>query len=203
MAFFILIILYITGSKLKQHKSRYFVNFNSMIRVVITGGPATGKTSLIKAFHNSGYETFDEVARKIIQEQLILKTNKVPWDDIVGFSKLVLLGQVQDFNSANADLVFYDRGIPDIIGYINHGRKKLFENLKISNQSNRYDHVFILPPWEEIYTTDNERRETFEDAQSIYKEIEKAYLVSGYRPIKVPLGSTSNRIKFILKKLNE
>ena len=55
----------------------------------------------------------------------------------------------------------------------------------------------------EIYTTDNERRETFEDAQSIYKEIEKAYLVSGYRPIKVPLGSTSNRIKFILKKLNE
>lgn len=189
--------------KLKLHKSCYFVNFNSMIRVVITGGPATGKTSLIKAFHNSGYETFDEVARKIIQEQLILKTNKVPWDDIVGFSKLVLLGQVQDFNSANADLVFYDRGIPDIIGYINHGRKKLFKNLKISSQANRYDQVFILPPWEEIYTTDNERRETFEDAQSIYKEIEKAYLVSGYRPIKVPLDTTSNRIKFILKKLSE
>ena len=174
-----------------------------MIRVVITGGPATGKTSLIKAFHNSGYETFDEVARKIIQEQLILKTNKVPWDDIVGFSKLVLLGQVQDFNSANADLVFYDRGIPDIIGYINHGRKKLFENLKISNQSNRYDHVFILPPWEEIYTTDNERRENFEESKIIYNEIEKAYISSGYHPVRVPLDSIDNRIKFILNNLSE
>ena len=174
-----------------------------MIRVVITGGPATGKTSLIKAFDDSGYKTFDEVARKIIQEQLILKTNKVPWDDVVGFSKLVLLGQVHDFNLANANLIFYDRGIPDIIGYINHGRKKIFENLKISNQENRYDHVFILPPWEEIYKTDNERRETFNDAKLIHKEIEKAYVTSGYQPIKVPLDSTTNRIKFILKKLSE
>ena len=174
-----------------------------MIRVVITGGPATGKTSLIQAFKNSGYPTFNEAARKIIQQQLRLKTNKLPWDDVVSFSRLVLTELVKDFQCASSDLVFYDRGIPDIIGYINYGRKKVFKALKNSNLHNRYDHVFILPPWKDIYKTDNERRESFDEAKLIYNEIEKAYISSGYNPIIVPMESTHNRIKFILKELSE
>ncbi len=174
-----------------------------MIRVVITGGPSTGKTSLINALSNSGYPTFNEAARKIIQQQLTLKSNKVPWDNILGFSKLVLAEQINDFKSANSDLVFYDRGIPDIIGYINHGQQKIFDHLKSSNKINRYDHVFILPPWEDIYKTDNERRESFKEAKLIYNEIEKAYIRSGYHPVKVPFESVNNRIKFILNKLSE
>ncbi len=174
-----------------------------MQRVVITGGPATGKTSLIKALKKLGYLTFNESARTIIKKQLSLKTNKLPWDDVLGFSKLVLNEQIKDFESANSDLVFYDRGIPDIIGYINHSKKKTFTNLIMSNKTNRYDYVFILPHWEEIYTTDNERRETFKEAKLISKEIEHAYKISGYNPVKVPPESIHNRIKFIFNELSE
>ena len=174
-----------------------------MLRVVITGGPATGKTSLIEAFNKDGYSTYKEAARDIIQEQLKINSNKLPWDDVVGFSKLVLTKQTKDYNLANKDVVFFDRGIPDIIGYMNHGKKTLFNKLTSSSLTKRYNQVFILPPWEAIYKTDTERRENFKDAKSIYKEIENAYLLCGYVPIKVPLDTISNRVKFILTKLFE
>ena len=174
-----------------------------MIRVIITGGPSSGKTSLINALQKCGYSTFNEAARKIIQQQLELNTNNLPWDDIEGFSKLVLTKQIKDFKSANKDLSFYDRGIPDIIGYINHGKKTIFKSLKRNNLINRYDKVFILPPWKDIYATDNERRESFEQAKLIYNEIKKAYILSGYNPVKVPLDSVENRKKYILNKLSE
>jgi len=174
-----------------------------MLRVVITGGPSTGKTSLINSLGNNGFNVFNEAARKVIQKQLINKSNKVPWDDVEGFSKLVLSEQIDDFNSATNNLIFYDRGIPDIIGYMNHGRKKIFNELKHSCLLKRYDNVFILPPWKEIYTTDNERRESFEEAELIYSQIKKAYLSSGYKPILVPFDSIKNRMNFILNKLSE
>ena len=174
-----------------------------MTRIVLTGGPGAGKTSLIKALNQMGYTTFNEAARRVIQKQIELNTNKVPWDNVEGFSKLVLIEQIQDFKSGNESFVFYDRGIPDIVGYLNHGRKKTFKELKNSCSLNRYNYVFILPPWKAIYTSDNERRENFEEAKLIYNEIKQAYLSFGYKPILVPFDSIDNRINFILNKLNE
>ncbi|MAW65625.1 MAG: ATPase [Flavobacteriales bacterium] len=174
-----------------------------MTRIVLTGGPGVGKTTLIKALSKKGYSTFNEAARKVIQKQLELNTSNLPWDNVVEFSKLVLIEQIKDFNHKNEALIFYDRGIPDITGYLNHARKNIFRELKKSCSLNRYDYVFILPPWKAIYTSDNERRENFEEAKLIYNEIEQAYLSSGYKPILVPFDSIDNRINFILEKLNE
>ena len=42
-----------------------------MIRIVLTGGPGVGKTSLIKALDEIGYTTFNEAARRVIQLSLI------------------------------------------------------------------------------------------------------------------------------------
>ena len=174
-----------------------------MRRVVITGGPATGKTSLIQALNKIGNQTFPEVARQIIKEQLEIKSNLVPWYDVSGFSKLVLEEQLNHFNSATNKLNFYDRGIPDLIGYLNHGNQPIFDKLNECNSSHRYNTVFILPPWKEIYETDNERRENFEDAVLIYEALKSAYSNTGYDFIIVPKLKIKERLKFILDKLNE
>ena len=173
-----------------------------MIRIVITGGPSTGKTSIINELANFGYNVFPEVARIIIKEQLEINSNKVPWNDILGFSKLVLKKQIIDFYKAKTGLNIYDRGIPDIIGYINHGQEDLFNELKLSAEKLKYQFIFILSPWEEIYETDNERRENYNDAIKIYQSIKKAYITLGYLPIEVPKDTLKNRVSFILNKIN-
>ena len=40
-------------------------------RIIITGGPSSGKTSIIDALKDEGYSCFDEVSREIIQEMNI------------------------------------------------------------------------------------------------------------------------------------
>ena len=59
-----------------------------------------------------------------------------------------------------------------------------------------------MPPWNEIYETDNERYESFEQAQNIYEHLKKAYITYGYQPIEVPKQSIENRSNFILKNLD-
>ena len=132
-----------------------------MNRVVITGGPATGKTSLITEFKGLGYQIFPEVARVVIKQQLALNSIKVPWLDVSGFSQLVLEEQCHHFKMAKNSLSFFDRGIPDIIGYLNHANQPFFDSLIDTAENLKYNFIFILPPWEEIYETDNELREEF------------------------------------------
>lgn len=181
---------------------KMFGKFTLMQRVVITGGPASGKTSIISALNKSGYNVFPEIARKVIKQQLSLNSNKVPWDDITGFSQLVLSLQENDFTSSKPGINFFDRGIPDIIGYLNHGKQETFDTLTTSATKHNYDFVFILPPWEEIYENDNERRESFEAASKLFTALKSAYISCNYSPIIVPKLDVNERVSFILKHIN-
>lgn len=71
-----------------------------MQKIVLTGGPGTGKTSIIDELHKRGYLCQQEVSRRIILmarengiEQLFLK-------DPLLFSKLLLEGRIQQFKDA-------------------------------------------------------------------------------------------------------
>jgi len=64
-----------------------------------------------------------------------------------------------------------------------------------------YDMVFVLPPWEKIHTTDNERYENFEQAQKIHNELLKTYSSYNYTPIEVPIGKVEERAQFIINTL--
>ena len=58
-----------------------------------------------------------------------------------------------------------------------------------------------MPPWEEIYTSDNERYETYEQSLDIYFHIKKAYVELGYQITEVPHGSIAERTEFILNSI--
>ena len=61
----------------------------------------------------------------------------------------------------------------------------------------------MLPPWEKIHITDNERYETYELAVLIYKYLLKGYAQFGYDYIEVPFGTVKERTAFILQNLKE
>ncbi len=173
--------------------------------IVITGGPGTGKSTIIieleKRKHNCMHEISREVtlmARKNGIEQLFLK-------DPMLFSKMLLEGRVNQFKDAKklkTDLVFFDRGIPDVFAYMNYLGVEYPEIfIKESQKNIYYNAVFITPPWKDIYITDNERYESFEQSLAIYNHLKAAYKSLGYKIIEVPFGTAQERADFILKSI--
>jgi predicted ATPase len=61
--------------------------------------------------------------------------------------------------------------------------------------------VFVLPPWEAIYTTDDERDQTFADALRVHAMLDTWYRRCGYDVVEVPRTSVAERYVFVLNTL--
>ena len=110
--------------------------------------------------------------------------------------------QFSEAQESTHDLVFFDRGIPDIEAYLNFKKQEHTFPFEEINKFSRYDKIFITPPWQEIHTTDNERYETFSETKKIHTELDKTYTKLGYKPISVPFGTPSQRMDFVLQQLH-
>lgn len=172
-----------------------------MNRYIITGPPSSGKTTLIELLKKH-HDVKEEAARKIIKEQLELKSDKVPWLNNYEFSKLVHEQQIKDFNATNNHICFYDRGLPDVMAYLAyHEQPEYLKEFTTTARQYRYHKkVFLLPPWKEIYDKDYERKENFDDACQIYQLLKTTYLQLSHQIIEVPLVNPQERIKFILQQ---
>ena len=171
-------------------------------KIIITGGPGGGKSSIIAQLEKRGYSIVHEKAREVIQEQIKLDSNKVPWDDILGFSRLVV-DKIASFPYTEK-LYFLDRSSLDVEGYLRYGAveydKKEFES--IHNSMSYNNKVFFTPFWKEIYTTDEERKETDEEAFQISAFIKSVYIEYGFELIDIPKLTIEKRTDFILSELS-
>jgi len=174
-------------------------------KIVITGGPGTGKSTVIIALEKLSYHCKHEISRKVTLmarkngiEQLFLK-------DPMLFSKMLLEGRVNQFKKASElqdDTIFFDRGIPDVFAYMNYLGVTYPDIFIEESKNNTYSNpVFIMPPWKDIYITDNERYESFEQSLAIYNHLKKAYESLGYDIIEVPFGTETERTNFILERI--
>ena len=173
-------------------------------KIVITGGPGTGKTSVIRALEENGYKCLHEISREIIQEAQTKGVDQLFLKEPLLFSEMLLEGRIEQFKEAEINtenLLFLDRGIPDVVAYMDYFGNAYPPKFHRVCKEYIYDHVFILPPWEQIYTADNERYETYEQAVEIHDELAKCYSQHGYNPIEVPSGTIEERINFILDHL--
>lgn len=169
--------------------------------IVISGGPGSGKTTIINLLKKRGYTCLDEVSRDIIKEAQKEGIDQLFLSDPEEFSKKVILGREEQFKTSKASdlhMVFMDRGIPDVIAYMDFKNEDSPEAFLNSAKNNCYDFVFLLPPWKKIYRQDNERYETFEEAQAIYEHLKKTYSSFGYEIVEVPVGNLIDRTNYIL-----
>jgi predicted ATPase len=98
--------------------------------------------------------------------------------------------------------VFFDRGIPELIGYSYLVNAAVSTACKEAAEKYRYNHdVFLAPPWEEIYQNDVERKQDFKEAVATYDAIKRAYLECGYAVIELPKVSVAERVNFILQAI--
>ena len=172
--------------------------------IVIIGGPGTGKSSIINGLVTKGYCCYPEISREVTLEAQKRGIEQLFLEDPLLFSQMLLDGRIKQFNNAQKEAhqwVFIDRGIPDVVAYLDYIGDDYPNHFTDACKENVYTKIFILPPWEEIYESDSERYENFEQAKEIQEHLKQTYVNSGYDLIEVPKDSIDNRILFILDKI--
>lgn len=173
-------------------------------RIVITGGPGTGKTSIINELMVRGFDCLEEISRQVTLEARQNGIEQLFLTKPLLFSELLLQGRSNQFKEAatiNASHVFLDRGVPDVLAYMDYAKSQYPESFTETCKENMYDHVFLLSPWEDIFVSDSERYENFDQAQEIHEQIVATYSKFNYTPYEVPFGTVKKRTDFILSTL--
>jgi len=173
-----------------------------MKRVVLTGGPGAGKTSLLLALQDRGYAVVHESARAIIQERR--SSGRSPRPEPLAFAQEILRRDIEHFDqrSSLSGSVFYDRGILDALCMLDEARP--FDPRELEELVSRYPYyrkVFVLPPWDAIYAQDAERDQTFADAVRVHAMLDAWYRRCGYELIEVPRASVAERCAYVLGEL--
>ena len=167
-------------------------------RFVIAGGPGSGKSTLLHALAATGEICYEEASRTLIREQLARKGRLLPWGDLWGFAQECgTRMQAQLADSAQRGRCFFDRGLPDLIGYLSHGGRSAPEAWRAASREYA-PMVFFAPPWREIYVNDTERPQTFEVAQELSAHIRQAYLDCGFRLIELVASPVTDRLEQVL-----
>lgn len=181
-------------------------------KVVITGGPSTGKTSVIENLEKKGFPCVHELIRSMtLLEKNEENANNFAVNPIVSvkdpkkFNQNLLDGRIKQYLDAEhitGNIVFFDRGIPDVHAYMSCFGQEYSEEFEQPCYTYRYDQILLMPPWKEIHVVDNERFESFEEAERIYEHLKTTYEQVGYPITIVPKGSIEERTSFILELLN-
>ena len=142
-----------------------------------------------------------ESARAIIQERL--KKGLDPRPPALEFAEQVLHRDIQQYaRMADASLpVFFDRCILDALSMFDQLGLKLSEHQTLIAEYRYFRTALSFPPWEEIYTTDAERDQTFAEAIAVYDAVTAWYRKCGYDLIEMPRGTVRERCDFILKRV--
>src|ERR1700733_13787319 len=87
---------------------------------VITGGPGSGKSTLVSALAEHGICTVPEAGRAIIRDQVAIGGEALPWSDRRAFAELMLSWEIRSYRVALSlsGPVMFDRGVPDVLGYL-------------------------------------------------------------------------------------
>ncbi|MEW2427234.1 AAA family ATPase [Micromonospora sp. NPDC047644] len=168
--------------------------------IVITGGPGAGKTTLIDSLRRAGYACVDEAGRQIIQDQLSIGGQALHTTDSRLFAEIMLSWEIRSYRQASQHPgpVFFDRGIPDLVGYYLLLGQPVPAHVTAAAQLFRYhQRVFTAPPWPQIYTTDSERHQDFSKAARTHDAMVTAYTQHGYQLSNLPRSDVASRVEFV------
>jgi predicted ATPase len=170
---------------------------------VLTGAPGSGKTSLLHELEGLGFASVDELARRVIAEQRALGEVAIYDKDPRLFVDLMLSRALSDVETLRAATrpVFFDRGVPDLIGYAELFGLDSSDAHRAAAACGYNSIVFCVPAWPEIYVTDGDRRMTPEAADAFGRRVRDIYIDLGYTVLDVPCDTVEARARYVLDAL--
>mgnify|MGYP001204282348 CR=1 FL=1 len=163
-------------------------------KIIISGPPSSGKTTIINELKKRGYTCMPEISPPNLD--LKIKKNKLI------ISEFIFLKREEQYMNVKHQTCFYDRSLIDIIAYMNLWEQEypLIWNKKI-NQLRYNQNVFYTPFWKKIYKQTSKRNETQEEAQEIDSFLRKTFLQYNYTITEVPKLNVSERVNFIINNI--
>jgi predicted ATPase len=169
-------------------------------RIVLTGGPSSGKTTIINHLESKGFKIIRESARETL-EKFGTPKNKEEIQKL----ELLMFGTQKERERNCSGRTFLDRSQIDYLAYTKYFLGYLPSDMSPPNY--RYDKVFVLERLP--FVADGTRTEANEEeAQHRHELVLNEYINQGYSPILVPTfpfedieGSVKRRAEFILTHL--
>jgi predicted ATPase len=169
---------------------------------VITGGPSSGKTTVINELAKLGYLTIPEAARVYFnQETAKGKSLDEIRGDEAEFQRKVLKMKIKIENDLPKNkIIFLDRAIPDSIAYYQVCGLNPKEVTQLC-QKKQYQKIFFLEqlPVENDYA----RIENAETIKKLNRLLKEEYQNLGYKVIDIPPMSVEKRVQKILAEMNK
>ncbi len=168
---------------------------------VITGGPSTGKTTVINLLTERGYKTTIEHARHYIDT---MKEEGRTVEEIRANKRKFQLGVLdmqieQEAELSPSETVFLDRAIPDAMAYYRFLKLEYDKILLDAMKEVAYKKIFILDRLP--FVNDYARTEDEQAQKLIHQLIIEVYQSLEFPVVFVPVISPDERVEFILKNL--
>ena len=170
-------------------------------KIVISGGPGGGKTTIINALKQLGYFCYDEISRDLIEKGIKSGKQNLFVEDPIKFSDTLWKKREEQYKNSiiqkKYDKVFFDRSLIDITSYLEFiGKRNINLEKKLINFN--YDVVFLVKPNKKNYTKDSIRYEDYNESIKIHNILKKNYRIQ-FKTINVPYRKLSKRLNFIIE----
>ncbi|WP_284123890.1 AAA family ATPase [Parerythrobacter aestuarii] len=170
-----------------------------MRRAAITGGPGAGKSSLIAELARRDVATHDEVARNILQAPGGMALRE---QDPLGFAQAMYGAQLLLFEEAGQGTTVFDRGFADIAGFLDLSGLAVPPDIDRACRELRFEGpIFHAPAWRAIYTPDEERIQSWDEAVASDRAVVRSWRHYGYQLVELPLVSIDERAQFVIDQL--
>jgi predicted ATPase len=169
---------------------------------VITGGPSTGKSTLLNVLESKGHKIFPEMARVVIDEGIAssLSVEQIRKDEKK--FQADVLKRKQELEEKHDDnlLTFFDRGMQDTLAYMQFYGWEIEKELEKEINKFKYRKVFLLDPLPQ-FEKDYARTENENFKSKINDLLKNAYENAGMEVIHVPFDEPEKRAAFVLDHL--
>lgn len=164
-------------------------------KIIISGPPGSGKTTIINELINNGYLCFNEINPQEIKDNKTKNDKKL-------LSEFLFNQRKKQHDKIINTTAFYDRSLIDVIAYLDYWNEIYPTSWdQIITECQYARKVFFTPCWVDIYKKNKRRPESYSEAEKIEFFIKKTYLKFNYQIIEVPKKDINQRIEFILKNI--
>ncbi len=169
---------------------------------VLTGGPSTGKSTVLSRLASAGYTIFEEAARLYIDEQIATgrTLSDIRGNEREFQEKIFDIKSVTEQNHDESVVSIFERGIPDSVAYYQYYGWRVPEKMKKLVGEAAYRKVFLLDPLK-IFTKDYARTEDKQFTEDLDELLYSAYADLGIEVVRVPLVPVSQRVKLIIEHI--